>query len=497
MSSSNKEKLFLAPMFDNGVYGNPIKDWSLPQFGQILKWKLFGERAPPMPSKEEFDKQLPVTELDLTKLAQKPHGNAVRATWIGHATYLIQTSQVNFLTDPIWSERCSPSQWVGPKRLRQTPVGLEDLHAQLPIDFVLVSHDHYDHLDWLAVKTLKNSTLWIVPEGLGKWFLSNGVSNVHELTWGQSVFPLPSIRVTSTPAMHYSTRFLFRNRTLWCSFVVEFWALKRNLDRHPHVEFDRISPASFFRQDNIQTIPEVVFPTPGQVTQDHLESQEWKSALFENVQWVDSLTPSLYHLYVRGKGTDQDCCTCSLCAKFAPKPEKRGEEKKKKQCKECHKKHNTTSEESGRSGPDCTTTEASDCSSSDCGEVLESSSAVVLANDDVRRIFFCGDSGYSQPVFAPIGDTFGAIDLALIPIGAYRPEYIMEHQHMAPAGAVRTHLDIRAKHSLAMHWGTFSMTTTEPVLAPPLELRLAATAAGLAEDDFQAVGIGTSVEFSG
>jgi len=141
-------------------------------------------------------------------------------TWIGHATLLVQMDHVSFLTDPIWSERASPMSFTGPKRAQPPGVALDALP---PIDFVLISHDHYDHLDvptLRALAELRPETRFVAPLGNGPTLRDAGVTNVVELDWRQSV-EIDGLRIVCLPAQHWSGRGAFDQRvTLWGSFAV-------------------------------------------------------------------------------------------------------------------------------------------------------------------------------------------------------------------------------------------------------------------------------------
>lgn len=144
------------------------------------------------------------------------------AMWVGHSTYLISMAGKHLLTDPIWSKRCSPLPFVGPKRKNLPPISLE----QLPkIDYVLISHDHYDHLDRATIDKLHRlfpHILWIVPKGVKKWFENREIKKVIELSWWEQVDIDSSFRITSTPAQHFSGRSAKDlNQTLWMGLVVE------------------------------------------------------------------------------------------------------------------------------------------------------------------------------------------------------------------------------------------------------------------------------------
>jgi len=152
-------------------------------------------------------------------VARVPKGE-ISVTPVGHATFLIQMDGLNILTDPIWSDRCSPVSWAGPKRHRQPGIRFEDLP---PIDVVLVSHNHYDHLDLPTLERLaeKGTPRSIVPLGNLKLVQGAGIPTVDELDWWQSVRVSPDVTITLVPAQHFSMRTLSdRNQTLWGGFVI-------------------------------------------------------------------------------------------------------------------------------------------------------------------------------------------------------------------------------------------------------------------------------------
>lgn len=141
-------------------------------------------------------------------------------TWIGHASFLVQLDGLNILTDPVLSRRTSPVQWAGPARI--APLGLS--LAELPkIDVVLISHNHYDHLDEATVRQLagRDAPAFVVPLGLKAWLARRGIEQVTELDWWQHT-EVRGLRVHAVPAQHFSGRGAGdRNRTLWCGYVYE------------------------------------------------------------------------------------------------------------------------------------------------------------------------------------------------------------------------------------------------------------------------------------
>jgi N-acyl-phosphatidylethanolamine-hydrolysing phospholipase D len=147
--------------------------------------------------------------------------DAPQITWIGHSTFLVQLDGVNILTDPIWSDRTSPVPFAGPRRLVPPGVRFEDLP---PIHAVVISHDHYDHLDLPTVRRLarEHRPTFFVPLGLRTWFETLGIRRVVDLDWWQSA-PFGTVTMTAVPAQHSSGRSLLladQNERLWASWVV-------------------------------------------------------------------------------------------------------------------------------------------------------------------------------------------------------------------------------------------------------------------------------------
>ena len=140
-------------------------------------------------------------------------------TWVGHATLLLQIDGVNVLTDPQWSRRASPVSFGGPKRVMPPGLRFEDLP---PIHVVVISHDHYDHLDRATVTRLAavHRPRFLVPLGLRAWFADIGITDVEELDWWDHR-TVQGIRFTCVPAQHFSGRSLWdRNRRLWSGWVL-------------------------------------------------------------------------------------------------------------------------------------------------------------------------------------------------------------------------------------------------------------------------------------
>lgn len=161
-----------------------------------------------------------MADVEPSKPPSEMNGPGLRVTFVNHATVLLQQDGSNILTDPVWSERVSPFSWTGPRRRRAPGVRWEDLPR---IDTVLISHNHYDHLDLATLEKLarRGQSEFVAPSGVARLLRSHGIEPVHELDWGESV-RLGSSTIHSVPAIHFSARGLFdRNRTLWCGYMIE------------------------------------------------------------------------------------------------------------------------------------------------------------------------------------------------------------------------------------------------------------------------------------
>lgn len=253
-----------------------------------------------------------------------------RATWIGHSTVLVQHNGINFLTDPHLTQYPFRFDFWVDKRFTQPALTFE----QMPhIDFVVISHNHYDHLDHRTVDLFGNSVTWFVPLGLRSWFLDRGIdaNKVIELDWWESYQYDHRAMITFAPSVHWSKRSLWdTNESLWGSWSV---------------------------------------------------------------------------------------------------------------------------------------------------------------NIDGFKTWFAGDTGYDPQLFKSIGERLGPFQLGLIPIGAYAPRYFMADSHIDPQDAVKIHQDIRAMHSMPIHWGTFQLSH-EPILAPPAELKKELERLGIPQREFNSIRIG-------
>ncbi len=305
---------------------------TLPPGPEDIRWRFALRRRkeePAVPPSEVPDYEAATVPPDVERLRNPPDRKRFQITWIGHATFLVQVGGKNLLTDPIYSECCSPVYLPNLKRVAPPGVPFEALPA---IDGVLISHDHYDHLDRRTIRRLGDEPHYFFPLGITNWFERMGYRNCHEADWGQTL-PFDDLKIHCVPAQHFSGRGVFdRNRTLWCGWVIEYAG---------------------------------------------------------------------------------------------------------------------------------------------------------------RKLYFAGDSGYS-PLFVDIGRDYGPIDCALIPIGAYSPRWFMHPVHVDPREAVRIHRDVRARQSIASHWGTFRLTD-EPLAEPPIYLKKVLYEEGISQNEFVSLRFGETM----
>ncbi len=178
-------------------------------FGALLRWMLSRKRGPWHKIISEPGPRPPRSS------------DALRITFVNHATFLLQLSGINILTDPTWSERASPVGWAGPRRYHSPGICFGDLP---PIDLVLLSHDHYDHMDLPTLQRLSLRHRPTIYTGLKNAALlkRHGIGNVVELDWWQEAKARPDVWITAVPAQHFSGRTLFdRDKRLWCGFVIQ------------------------------------------------------------------------------------------------------------------------------------------------------------------------------------------------------------------------------------------------------------------------------------
>jgi L-ascorbate metabolism protein UlaG (beta-lactamase superfamily) len=157
-----------------------------------------------------------------TSIFQTPPKSGLRVTWIGHSSLLIEIDGKRILTDPVWSDRASFSSFFGPKRFFQPPLALEKLP---PLDAVIISHDHYDHLDFQTINYFSDKEVqFYCSLGVGRYLERCGIekSFITQMDWGDSVMLDNDCVITAAPARHFSGRGIIgRNETLWSSFVIK------------------------------------------------------------------------------------------------------------------------------------------------------------------------------------------------------------------------------------------------------------------------------------
>ncbi|KAG2422586.1 hypothetical protein HXX76_015914 [Chlamydomonas incerta] len=386
--------LLLGPKFCN-----PWETFEERTFGQVMEWSrqrkkdkintdghLVGNMHP---TPEDYRRAFPLHPVDWAALAAGPPPGGIQAVWVGHATVLVQMGGVTFITDPCFNERCSFVQFAGPRRV--VPSAITGTEPQLPpLDFVLLSHNHYDHLDTGSVRTLNTrygkALTWYVPLGLGSWFRGESVDRVVELDWWQSAaHPVKGgggsqVTVTMVPAQHWSMRTgLDRCRSLWGGYVVT--ATPPAAAASPAEAAS--TPAAVSATVSVSEAPSPASPP------QHLQPQE--------EQQQQALQP-----------------------------------------------------QQGSSKP--------------------------------LRFYFVGDTGYC-PVFKEIGERFGGIDLAAVPIGAYEPRWFMRPQHTNAEEGLMVAQDVRAAVSIGIHTATWSLTD-ESLDEPPARLAASVAAAGLPTGSF-------------
>jgi L-ascorbate metabolism protein UlaG (beta-lactamase superfamily) len=193
-----------------GFRNNYLQGGIAPRF---LKWQL-QRLLQGLPKPPAADYRFPAVRPDRAWLLENRSGTA--ATWIGHACVLVQTHGLNVLTDPVLSQRASPFHSFGPKRAHAPALAVDELPR---IDVVLISHNHYDHLDRDTVLALNaqagGAPLFLVPLGIAPWMQNIGITNVRELDWWNTT-TVGKLAFTFVPAQHWSARGLFdRCQTLW------------------------------------------------------------------------------------------------------------------------------------------------------------------------------------------------------------------------------------------------------------------------------------------
>ena len=204
------ERIQRSPQFHDGKFHNPVPASVTTVDGRALAREWF----------RRDERRKPSQTVPIVTATPGTSTEGLHITWLGHATCLIEIEGRRVLIDPIWNDRCSPSRFVGPKRLHPMPFPL----AALPeVDAIVISHDHYDHLDMDTIRALARdqSAPFLLPLGVGAHLQRWGVPDerIIELDWDEQA-TVAGITFTLTAARHFSGRGFARDRTLWGSWVI-------------------------------------------------------------------------------------------------------------------------------------------------------------------------------------------------------------------------------------------------------------------------------------
>ncbi len=217
-SDSQLKRIMASPNFVEGKFKRftPLPNW-FSWDGLKISIEFFIKNT-----KDRSPKQvLPVENLNAKSFKEKA-STGLRVTWLGHSSFIIEIEDKILLADPVWSKRISPVSIIGPGRFHPVPISINDLP---PIDAIVITHDHYDHLDKVTIDSLKDQIKqFIVPLGVAAHLEGWGVSSdyINELDWYESTKLLgTNIEVTATPADHFSGRFRMNNSTLWAAWVIK------------------------------------------------------------------------------------------------------------------------------------------------------------------------------------------------------------------------------------------------------------------------------------
>jgi L-ascorbate metabolism protein UlaG (beta-lactamase superfamily) len=205
------ERMRRSPQYRAGKFHNPVPaSQASPNLrGVVADWRASRGAA-----------RRPAHPIPIVTATPEPALDGLHVTWLGHATSLVEIEGRRLLLDPVWSQRCSPSHLAGPKRLHPMPYGLEKVAN---VDAIVISHDHYDHLDLPTVRSLTrlSDAPFVAPLGVGAHLHGWGVpeERIVELDWNESTI-IHDVRLVATPARHFSGRGLSRDGTLWSSWVI-------------------------------------------------------------------------------------------------------------------------------------------------------------------------------------------------------------------------------------------------------------------------------------
>ncbi len=213
-SGERLEVMKVSPNWKDGQFVNSLPENEPKILEAMGKW--LSKTAKTIP-----DAPISVVERKAEDFKTQPE-SGLRITWLGHSTFLIEIDGRRVLVDPVWSERVSPVKWAGPKRFHKPPLALEDLPT---LDAVVISHDHYDHLDYRTILALGNDVpAYIMPLGVGAHLEHWGISpeRIVERDWWGEV-QLGDLTFTATPARHFSGRspvMADKKSTLWSGWVI-------------------------------------------------------------------------------------------------------------------------------------------------------------------------------------------------------------------------------------------------------------------------------------
>ncbi|MEM1055201.1 MAG: MBL fold metallo-hydrolase [Bacteroidota bacterium] len=206
-----QRRIEASPQWHDGRFRNREGTFTSPSLGAA--WEFIAGGSP------NRKPQTPVPTVNPAD-ALRQHAEGIRVTWLGHATSLVEVDGVRLLIDPVWGEHAAPTSLAGVRRFFDPPLALADLP---PLDAVVITHDHYDHLDAPTVAALASRVpRWIAPLGVGArlegWGVSPGAIEEHDW-WDETA--VESLRLVCTPARHFSGRSLFdRDTTLWCGWAI-------------------------------------------------------------------------------------------------------------------------------------------------------------------------------------------------------------------------------------------------------------------------------------
>jgi len=210
-TGARRERMLRSPQWKDGHFENPQPLWNN-TWGAMTSMFHASPYASPVEA-------VPTETIEAARFATPP-ATGLRVTWLGHATTLVEIDGHRVLTDPVWSERASPYNWVGPRRWYTPRIALSALP---PIDAVVISHDHYDHLDHRTIIAMKDwPTTFVVPLGIGAHLAYWGVpeARIVELDWWERT-RVGDLEIVCVPARHASGRTMIsdRDRTLWAGYA--------------------------------------------------------------------------------------------------------------------------------------------------------------------------------------------------------------------------------------------------------------------------------------